>query len=71
MFGSPTAFIHNVAISCLEEVCDYVVEKFRSGKESHGGGIGRYIPPLPHNSLIRLNSILAIHPVPQWLPLGD
>ena len=31
MFGSPTAFIHNVAISCLEEVCDYVVEKLRNG----------------------------------------
>ena len=31
MFGSRTAFIHNVAISCLEEVCDYVGEKFRSG----------------------------------------
>ena len=24
-------------------------------------GVGRYIPPLPHNSLISLNSILAIH----------
>ena len=30
-FGSPTAFIRNVAISCLEKVCDYVAEKFRSG----------------------------------------
>ena len=41
MVGSPTAFIYNVGISCLKEVCGYVVGKLRSGRSTMGDEVQR------------------------------